>query len=56
MDPKWQSLFYALAVLSFAAEAFNWRPYRDRMKPQFGWFGLMLFAIPFLYGAVVAGW
>lgn len=56
MDPKFQALFYAIAVLFFVIEGIGARPARVSASTHFGWLGLASFALPFLYGAAVAGW
>jgi hypothetical protein len=55
MDPKWQALFYALAVLFFLLDAVGWRPRAERV-PVWTPLGLACAFFPFLYGAAAAGW
>jgi hypothetical protein len=55
MDPKWATMFFALGLVFFLLDAFDWRP---RVLPVSEWtpLGLACFIFPFLYGAAVAGW
>ena len=56
MDPKWQALFFGLAVLFFLLDAIQWRPIRARVVPVWTAVGLACFAFPFFWNAAAAGW
>ena len=57
MDPKWQTLFYILAIAVWLFAAYGPRGTPARVGAlRLVAFGLALFAMPSAWGAAAAGW